>query len=197
MPSYVVNLDATANLIRLTVSGTYSSSSTVVSISPGMVSLLPAPPFNLVWWNGTTYSSPVLDPDAEIVRCTIVNSGANTITVTRAQEGTAATAKNTAGATYYMILAITEKMINDIQTGLRLPYQYQPLIGAIDGINTVYTFTPVPNDLNSCNVSLAQQPQIIGTNITISISGSNGVVTYISGAPDPSLNGKPHVIQYL
>jgi hypothetical protein len=48
----------------------------------------------------------------EIVRVT--NITGDTITVSRAQEGTAATAKNLASKTYNIVLDITAKTIADI-----------------------------------------------------------------------------------
>lgn len=72
--------------------------------------------FNLVWWNFTDYKDPSDDPDVEIVRCTNNDTVTDIITVTRGQEGTAASDKNISGKVYKMIVAITKKMIDDINT---------------------------------------------------------------------------------
>jgi hypothetical protein len=49
------------------------------------------------------------------VRCS-AGPPANTITIARAQEGTSAIAHNTGGKTYKMILGLTKKMIDDIDS---------------------------------------------------------------------------------
>ena len=79
---------------------------------------MPAPStdgsFNLVWWNSTDYSDPSDDPNVEIVRCTARST--DTLTVTRAQESTSASTKNTSAKTYKMVLAPTKKLVDDIGT---------------------------------------------------------------------------------
>ena len=61
-------LDSVANFIKLTVSTGYGSTDTSIVLQSGQGSLLPAPPFNLVWFDSTDYTDPSLDPDVEIVR---------------------------------------------------------------------------------------------------------------------------------
>src|SRR4051794_21756458 len=68
--------------------------------------------YNLVWWNVTDYPDPADDPNVEIVRVTAKSS--DTLTISRAQESTAASTKNTAAKTYKMLLGLTAKMITDI-----------------------------------------------------------------------------------
>lgn len=113
-------LDARKNFAIADLSTGYSGSATSIVLATGKGALYPQPstdgPFNLVWWNSTDYSDPALDPDREIVRCT-ARSG-DTMTITRAQEGTTATAKNIASKTYSIILGMTAKMITDIETAL-------------------------------------------------------------------------------
>lgn len=106
-------LDPTINFGKATVSTGYDASATSIVLSSGHGANLPSTfSYNLVWWNSTDYDDPADDPNVEIVRCT--NRVTDTLTVTRAQEGTAASTKNTGGKTYKMVLDVTKKMIDDI-----------------------------------------------------------------------------------
>ncbi len=106
-------LDPVTNFAKVTVSTGYDASATSIVLSSGGGALLPGTfSYNVIWWDVTNYPDPNDDPNVEIVRVT-AKSG-ETLTVTRAQEGTSATTKNTSSATYLMILGITKKMIDDI-----------------------------------------------------------------------------------
>src|SRR5574341_2596818 len=94
---------------KVTVSTGYDAAATSLVLTTGHGSKLPATTlvgYLLVWWDSTTHSDPSDDPNAEIVKVT-ARSG-DPLTVTRAQDGTAASTKNTAGKTYKMILALTK-----------------------------------------------------------------------------------------
>ncbi len=120
-------LDAVKNFARVTVSTGYDASATSIALTGGHGALLPAPAtdglFNLVWWNSTDYSNPSDDPNKEIVRCTARST--DTLTVTRAQEGTTGSTKNTSSKTYKMVLATTAKMITDIQGQIQAESTYR------------------------------------------------------------------------
>lgn len=109
-------LDPVKNFGIVTVSSGYNSSDTSIVLSGGNGAILPDPStdgaFNLVWYNASDYFNPTDDPNKEIVRVTARST--DTLTVVRAQEGTSASTKNTAGKTYKMILAFTKKMRDDI-----------------------------------------------------------------------------------
>jgi hypothetical protein len=107
----MATLDSAVNFAKVTVSIGYNSAATSIALNTGQGVLLPAAPFNVVWWNSTDYPDPSSDPNVEIVRVT--NIATDTLTVTRAQEGTAASNKNTGGKTYLMIAALTAKVINN------------------------------------------------------------------------------------
>lgn len=77
---------------------------------------MPSVPFNATWWNSTDYPDPSDDPSREVVRVTAIAT--NTLTITRAQESTSATAKNTAGKVYLLVAGLTAKTITDIETDL-------------------------------------------------------------------------------
>ncbi len=108
-----MTLDPVANFIKLTVSTGYGSSDTSIVLASGG-SLLPSPDFNVTWWNSTDYPDPSDDPNVEIVRVTGVSG--NTLTVSRGQEGTTASTKDTAAKVYKLMLGITAKMITDMRT---------------------------------------------------------------------------------
>lgn len=114
-------LDPVTNFGVVTVSTGYDASATSVALTSGDGAKLPQPStdgsFNLVWYNATDYAAPHLDPNKEIVRCTARST--DTLTVTRAQEGTSASTKNTAAKTYVMVLAPTKKFRDDINATTR------------------------------------------------------------------------------
>src|SRR5581483_8497522 len=108
--------DSVVNFGKVTVSIGYDSSAISIVLNSGDGAKLPSTtPYNIIWWNSTDYVDPTDDPNVEIVRVTARST--DTLTVTRAQEGTSASNKNTAGKTYKMILALTAKMITDIDAG--------------------------------------------------------------------------------
>lgn len=112
-----MTIDVRNNFGKVTVSTTYDASATSIVLSSGHGARLPSTfSYNLVWYNSTDYSDPADDPNKEIVRVT--NRVTDTLTVTRGQEGVTATTKNTASKTYKMALAITSKMIDDIETDI-------------------------------------------------------------------------------
>lgn len=111
--------DLITNFAKATVSLGYTSTDLTIVLTGGHGAKFPLASssdnttwFNLVWYNSTDYPDPADDTNVEIVRVT--NRSTDTLTVTRAQEGTTATNKNTAGKTYKMILAPTRKTILDL-----------------------------------------------------------------------------------
>src|ERR1019366_1570455 len=132
----MANLDAVANFIKLVVSQGYDQNATSIVLSSGGSSL-PSPNYNVTYWNATDFPDPSDDPNAEIVRVTNVSS--NTLTITRAQEGTTASTKNTANKKYKIMLGITAKMITDIGSNLQKPWRLVNVDGTIDGVNTIFT----------------------------------------------------------
>ena len=117
-------MDQVQNFIKEIVSGTHLAAATTVNVVNA--SLFPDPAsgqYNLTWWDATNYPDPsgsMGDPKREIVRVTGRDTGANTLTVTRAQEGTLASDKNTAGATYLLALCPTKKTMDDIDSRVGL-----------------------------------------------------------------------------
>lgn len=116
-------LDPTKNFAKTIVSIGYNDVATSIILTAGQGALLPNPAvsgaFNLVWWNQTDFPDPSDDPNKEIVRCTARTT--DTLTIVRGQEGTIASTKNTVGKTYFIILAMTAKMVSDIDNQLMNP----------------------------------------------------------------------------
>lgn len=185
-----MTLDSVANFISLTASVGYGADDTSIIVSSGGASL-PSAPFNMTWWNSTDWPVPSNDPNVEIVRVIAVSG--NTLTIERAQEGTAASAKNVAGKTYTLILSFTAKMVTDIGSNLQQPWKYVNVDGTIDGTNATFTLhgSITPFDPNSLQLSLARQPQIQGIDYTL----DGTTITYIT-PPSSSLSGQPHICQY-
>lgn len=101
------------NFGLVTVSTTYGAGDTTIALTTGHGSKLPATTggyqYPLTWWDSTNYPHPADDPNVEIVMVT-ARSG-DTLTVTRAQEGTSASTKNTgSGAVYRMSLGVTKAL---------------------------------------------------------------------------------------
>lgn len=135
-----MSLDKVKNFARVTVSTGYSSSDISIVLTTGDGLKLPTTSdgnYNLVWWNSSDYADPSNDPNVEVIRVTNLTS--DTLTITRAQESTLATNKNTSGKTYSMALTVTEKMITDINAKLQKTIQFT--IG--DGINIIQTGTTI------------------------------------------------------
>ncbi|MHA1287665.1 MAG: right-handed parallel beta-helix repeat-containing protein [Candidatus Thorarchaeota archaeon] len=111
-------VDPIVNKGKVTVSTGYNSTATSIVLATGQGAELPDPvvdgPYNLPWWDSTNYNDPADDPNFEIVRVTGPAGTGDTKTIVRAQEGTAATAKNNADAVYKMHLGVTAKTITDL-----------------------------------------------------------------------------------
>ena len=121
-------LPPVTNFAKVTVSTGYNSAAVSVVLLSGHGSKLPSSfPFPLVWWNATDYGSPEDDPFVEIVSVT-ARSG-DTLTVIRAQEGTAASNHNTGAKTYRMVLTLTKSMWDQIQTDITATYGAAAHIG--------------------------------------------------------------------
>lgn len=104
-------MDIAKNFAKATVSTGYNAVATSIDLTTGHGAKFPAAPFNVVWWNSTDYADPSEDPNVEIVRVTAIST--DTLTVTRAQEGTSASTKNTGGKTYKMAEGPTADWFNN------------------------------------------------------------------------------------
>ena len=105
-----MSLDNAKNFAKVVVSGIYGTTETQVTLRTGDGTKLPTVSFNNTWWNSSVYNDPSDDPNVEIVRCT--NIAGDLLTITRAQESTTASSKNTPNAVYRMIAGFTAKSFN-------------------------------------------------------------------------------------
>jgi hypothetical protein len=162
-------LDSVKNFVQVQASTGYSSSATAIALQSGQGSKLPSAPFNLIWWNSTDYPNPANDPNIEIVRVT--NVSGDTIAITRAQESTTASSKNTAGKTYSLVLGITAKMISDIQA---LLLGTPAIDEAVSGSGTSWTLahTPVSGTLRLYGAG----QRLVGGGFDYTLSGT-GITT--------------------
>lgn len=108
-------MDPVKNFAKVQLTQGYAAGAVSVVLETGNGAKLPSPAtegaFNLVWWNATDYGDPADDPYVEIVRCTARST--DTLTITRAQEGTSDNNHNIAEKTYKMLLGVTKKTIDE------------------------------------------------------------------------------------
>lgn len=116
-------LDPVLNFALGTLSTGYDASATSIVLQTGHGARFPDPAvvgaYNVPWWNWSGYANPSDDSNKEIVRVTALSG--DTLTIVRAQEGTSASTKNSAGATYKVALAPTKKFRDDIENSLTYP----------------------------------------------------------------------------
>jgi len=172
-----MSLDSVANFAQVQASTGYNAAATSIVLQSGQGAKLPATPFNLIWWNSTDYPNPANDPNVEIVRVT--NISTDTLTITRAQESTSASTKNTAGKTYSLVLGITAKMISDIGNAVL----GTPVINeVVSGSGTAFTLahTPVVGSVKLFGAGARLTPGA-GNDYTISGATITTVNSYSAG----------------
>ena len=172
-------LDAVANFIEVQASTGYSSSATSIMLQSGQGAKLPAAPFNLIWWNSTDYPNPANDPNVEIVR--ITNIATDTLTITRAQEGTSAANHNTGAKTYSLVLGPTAKVITDLWAALGggTPVENEVVSGS--GTSWTLANTPVSGSVKLWAGGIRLTPGA-GNDYTISGSTITTASSYSAGA---------------
>jgi len=146
-------IDEAANFAKVIVgSAGYTGSSTQIALA----SVTPLPTinatggFNTVWWNAASYADPTSDPNVEIVRVNSISTGSNMVNVIRAQEGTVATNKNTAGGSYLMIAGLTAKWLNtDVA-----PHVDVQVFGSAGGAGQFTWTKPTAGNFQNCKVVL-------------------------------------------
>lgn len=109
-----MTLDPASNFARDTLQSDITDTDTVISVADA--SQFPDTAngsFNVVLWDSTNYRRPGGDPSVEIVRVTGRDTTNNELTISRAQEGTAAASHSTDDA---VSLTYTAKFRDDIQS---------------------------------------------------------------------------------
>jgi hypothetical protein len=113
-------LDALTNVGSCVVTG-FAAGATTITVNTGCGATLPSTAFNLTVCNTTDYpiacrdATGARDPNYEVMRAT-AGFGTDSLTVTRAQEGTSDVAHNTGGKVYW-VSTFTAKTITDINLG--------------------------------------------------------------------------------
>jgi len=177
-------LDNAKNFAKVEVSTGYDAAATSIVLTTGHGARLPTAPFNVVWWNSTDYTDPSDDPNVEIVRVTAIST--DTLTVTRAQESTSASTKNTASKTYKMIAGLTALGANLAVTGPSSAVDNE--IARFDGTGgkTLQGYTsggPTISDTGAVNIGggtlgVAQLivKALTGADFNIFLEGTGGVI---------------------
>ena len=175
-------MDNAKNFSKVTLSTGYDNVATTVVLITSDGAKLPTAPFNVVWFNSTDYTDPTDDPNKEIVRVTNVTT--DTLTITRAQEGTSAATHNTGGKSYKMIAGLTAKVINTDIPAMNITGTAANLSGTPALPNGTTATTQAAQD-NSTKLATTAYADAIGANVTdwktseaatyVSQDGSTGV----------------------
>lgn len=106
----VFDVQPVVNFGLVTAFQGYDASATSIQLQSGDGALLPDPAtlgqYDLTWWDSTVYPNSAEDPKVEIV--TVTADSSDVLTVTRGQQGTSASTKNTPGSTYSLALSLTK-----------------------------------------------------------------------------------------
>lgn len=108
-------LDPAANFVRGNTDAAIDATQTSVSVVDASIFPDPATEgeYNVVIWDAANHPRPDQDPDVEILRVTAIDTGTNTLTVVRAQEGTTGASHPSGSAVH---LSPTAKMFSDIES---------------------------------------------------------------------------------
>lgn len=199
MPAFDAHANFASSLVVTAPSP--ANSGTSLTVTSGQGSYFPAVPFNATICPASTLPT---QTNAEIVRVTAIST--DTLTITRAQEGTAAINVATG---YYIAATITAKVITDIEstissggvtsaTGTANEITASPATGAVTfSLPTALTFTgktvtggtfsspslttpalgtPASGTLTNCTFPTLNQ-NTTGSAASLSISGQSGLMT--------------------
>ena len=183
MQSINTLLDPVVNFGKVTVSTGYIYTDPVIVLTAGHGDKLPNPSidgeFNLVWYNTSSYADSSDDPNVEIVRCT-ARSG-DILTITRGQEGTIASNKDTPGSIYKMMITPTKKTIDDMQTDAQSKVDAHAGLTASHGVTG--TIVGTTNSQELTNKTITDSTNIVTAN---SLKSATTTVD-ISSSPAPSI----------
>jgi len=124
----MATFDAHANLAYTNVANAPGTSGTTLMVTAGQGGIFPVVPFNCTVWPRGGIPT---DANAEIIRVTAINT--DTLTITRAQEGTSA---QNIGIGYQIANTATAKIFTDLETAINS--------GSLNAtISVTYTGTPI------------------------------------------------------
>lgn len=177
-------MDASKNFAKSTLGSGIAAGATSLSVTSGGGAKFPAVPFNATIWNSTDYADPSDDPDREIVRVTAIAT--DTLTIARAQEGTADVAHNTGGKSYKIIAPLTAKFVTEVANAFRIPY------GNVKVFMVYLTnLSSGENDMYTCPAG--RRAILIGANVRNTTGSSANIIpklkrsgTYYRGASTTS-----------
>lgn len=107
----------TRNFAIGTVLHPYDAAAAEIVLVGGHAARFGTPPFQAVWYNATDYGRPSDDPGVEVVTVTAIDG--DTLTITRGQEGTTASAKSIAGKSYRIYQTLTAAMWDELRAEQR------------------------------------------------------------------------------
>lgn len=191
-------MDAAKNFAKGTLSTGYDDEATSIVLIGGDGARFPTVPFNAVWWNATDYPDPADDPDREIVRVTARST--DTLTVTRAQEGTAASTKNFEGKVYRLAAGFTAIWINERMLEVARSGDAYTVLGG-DGLHMHVLPNQLAVRLQATNVSMGDiDGNSSGTMLKvdddlaqISLTGKIGTDQKAAASAAGTLNGKVEI----
>lgn len=186
----ITGFDPAANFAIANLDAGIASGVTSIVLVAGKGALFPSPAadgaFNVVIYNSTDYGSPWQDPSAEIVRVTAKST--DTLTVTRAQEGTADVNHNTGGKTYSLYMTFTKKAYDDLVAAL-IAVRGVTLGGTGRASHTAYAVICGGTTSTAAQQSVAS----VGTVGQVLTSGGAGALPSFQ---DPSGGGDPTIVGF-
>lgn len=185
-------LGGVTNFAKVQVGSLYTAVNTVIALATGEGSKLPLPStdgaYPLAWYDSTNFTDPADDPNRELVW--VGSRAGDTLVVSRgalsADGGGAASTKNTAGATYRMLLGPTTKLVHDIETYLvdQIP------LGTISSLGWRYTGD---QDTGGYRPAADTQAFVVGSvaveTLTSSLATFTTPLAVASGTGDQVANG--------
>lgn len=182
-----------------TLASGITSGATSLTVATGEGSNLPTAPFKATIWNSSDYTNPNLDPNKEIILCT-VRSGDSLSTIQRGMEGTAAVAHNTGGKIYSIFHTATAGDMADIKSGYYngAPFWNPKFVNAYvsnaaSGDQLLYT---VPAGRKAIALSLAIG-QATGSSINVIPKVQIGGTKYRAGSTTAASSGTSTQIRGL
>ena len=173
-------LDAVSNFVRGNTDAAIASGDTTISVADASIFPDPATDgeFNVVIWNASNFPRPDQDSDAEIVRVTGRDTGADELTVVRGQETTSDVAHPEGSAVH---LSPTAKMFTDIEDTFTTEAE------AEDAAPVQSVFDRVGDVVAETGDYAATQISNFGSEVLSSIDGSSISPSDITGLWDGSV----------